>query len=423
MKFLQTALKKYICLLCSLILIALNITAYTVSADTAAPMDEPDDSIAAAYGTVLNNYINDYGVISTEHPAGFIDAEQAPNGLIYADIIKFNDEESPYLTLFLANSAAHTAECHIWGYNEKSGKPRQTAALARKLDLFTQTNGYFSIGWNDTKRYIVFKEQDSFNEFAYDYYTVIDREAFAYVNRPGGVEEAPVMHFDSGAIYSDVNITDYNAALSEFFDNLKNTAADSVSYNDVLDELTIGDASLIDKTVKHAAELGNFDIFSYNTMEEYEAALSEQKQAADFNTVSNVYALGDEMYYVRFSTDSSFYNYTLLRRTEHYEKYQILKTRMDCIPLSDRELAMLFNEYKRSPLLYKKAKANPDTSSPSALMPPRNNKMFSFPQLFHIPKLLDENVRRPAVFIGAAMTVLLITGLWIFMYSDDYEEE
>ena len=38
------------------------------------------------------------------------------------------------------------------------------------------------------------------------------------------------------------------------------------------------------------------------------------------------------------------------------EKYQILKVRKDCIPLSDRELRQLKDEYLKSTLLYKKAK-------------------------------------------------------------------
>lgn len=412
--------KRILCFLCSLILVTINMTVFSADTFDDAPADAPNENIAASYGYVLNDYINEYGVISSENPNGYWGISGIPNGLVYADIVNFENNELPCLVLFLASAATKSVECHIWGYDLEHNKPRQITSISKTLSQFTDTRGQFAIGWNNDKRYVVYHTLDNDN-LQGNYFTVINSEAFSYVNPPVGVSEASVMYFNKEKIFSDVDISGYNKALTVFFDKLKNAAADSVTYEEVTDTISDDEMSGIESAASKASAAGNFDILNYSTLESYEDALNSQADGDKFYLVSNVYSLGDEMYYVRFSTDRSFYNYTLLRHTERDEKYQILKTRMDCIPLSDRELTITYNEYKRSALLYKKAKSTMDSYSTTARVPMRTDSIIKLPKLFHLPKILDGRIKKPAVFISSALTILLITGLWVFMYSYDDE--
>lgn len=414
----RAGFKHFSCLLCSIILITINVSVFAQKTVDDAPADAPNENMAAAYGTVLNDFINEYGVISDEHPNGFMDSDDCPNGLVYADIVNFENDEDPYLVLFLADSAAKSAECSIWGYDSDKNRPMRCAGITKSLMDFKDSRGHFSLGWNNEKRYIVFTELKE-NGSEKDYFTVINGETFEYVAQPEGVSEAAVINFNSKGVYPDVDVSYYNKPLSDFFDRLKNIAADSVTYEDIADSFEGEELTALESAAALASVKGNFDILKYGTIDEYEKALDEQNAGEGFGFISNVYSLGEEMYYVRFSANSSFYNYTLLRRTERNEKYQILKTRMDCIPLSDRELNNLRNEYKRSALLYKKAKSE-GVASPTRA-PQHESFAVRFPKLISPPKLIDRSIRKPAVYIGAALTVFLITGLWVYIYGDDEE--
>lgn len=414
--------RRLLCLLCSLILITINITVFAIKSVDEAPPDAPNESISAVYGCVLNDYINLYGVVSDEHPSGFINnGPNAPNGLVYADIVNFDNNENPYLVMFLADSAKKCASCHIWTYNETIKQPERVAEIKKPYGALTGSRGAFTLGWNNEKRYIVYKEFDARNTLLKQYFTVIDGEAFCYVEEPDAVSEAAVMNFTSRDFISDVDISDYNKALTLFFDKLKNAAADSVTYKDVTDELSMEDLEALESAAAYAAELGNFSILDYSTMEEYETALASQRRGDRFYLISNVYGLGNEIYYVRFSTEQSFYNYALFRHTDRSEKYQTLKVRLDCIPLSDRELNQAEEDYSKSTLLYKKAKSSVPGQDYAAPTKKPEESLISLPKVFSIPKVIDKDMRKPAVYVSAALTVLLVTGLWVYMYGGDEE--
>lgn len=414
--------RRLLCLLCSLILITINITVFAIKSVEEAPLDEPNESISAVYGCVLNDYINLYGVVSDEHPSGFMNgSSNAPNGLVYADIMNFDNNENPYLVMFLADSAKKCASCHIWTYNETIKQPEKVAEIKRPYGALTKTRGAFTLGWNNEKRYIIYKEIDEGNTLLKQYFTVIDGDAFCYVEEPDAVSEAAVINFTSRDFTSDVDISDYNKALTLFFDRLKNAAADSVTYEDVTDGLSKEDFAALETAVSHAAELGNFSILDYSTMEEYEAALASQSRGDRFYLISNVYGLGNEIYYVRFSTERSFYNYALFRHTDRSEKYQTLKVRLDCIPLSDRELNQAEEDYSKSSLLYKKAKSFTSGQGYAAPTKKSEDGLIGLPKVFALPKLIDKDMRKPAVYVSAALTVLLVTGLWVYMYGGDEE--
>lgn len=412
--------RRLLCLLCSLILAALNITVFAIKSVEDAPSDAPNKNLSAVYGSVLNDYINDYGVISDEHPKGFIKANSdAASGVIYADMMNFDNNDNPYLVMFLADAENKAVSCHIWTYNDSFGRAEKVSEITKPHINLTSATGAFSIGWNNEKRYIVFTEAQGELVLDKQFYTVINGEAFRYVEEPEGVSEAPVIHFNNRSLFSDVDISDFNDALSQFFDKLKDSAAESVTYQNIIDNLSDDDMDAMEKTVSYAAELGNFSILDYSTMEEYEDALAAKRNGSKFYLISEAYSLGREIYYIRFSTDLSFYNYVLLRHTDRNEKYQILKVRLDCIPLSDRELEKLEDDYSKSTLLYKKAKSyNSPQVTDSPIKNP-NDGLINLPKVFSMPKVFGRETRKTAVYTGAALTVLLITGLWVYMYGND----
>ena len=91
-------------------------------------------------------------------------------------------------------------------------------------------------------------------------------------------------------------------------------------------------------------------------MSEYSLAVNEHNGEGVFNAITNVYDLGDELYYVRYSTDRCFYNGTVLRRTDKVsDNYQILCVRNDFIPFSDNELSSLKDAYLKNRLVLEKA--------------------------------------------------------------------
>ena len=412
--------RQLMCLLCSLILIALNITVFAVKSIEDIPVDAPNENLSAVYGTVLNDYINSIGVISDEHPRGFIKADtDAPNGLIYADIMNFDNSDKPYLVLFLADGKNKAISCHIWTYNDTSGRTEKVAEIVKPYNDLAAASGSFSIGWNNEKRYIIFTEFQGELTLDKQFFTVINGEAFKYVEDPDAVNEAPVIRFNTKGLKSEVDISNFNDALSKFFDKLKNAAAESVTYRNITDDLSKDDTEAMEKTISYASEIGNFNILDYSTIEDYEEALTSKHNGNKFYLISEVYGLGSEIYYVRFSTNASFYNYALLRHTDRDEKYQILKVRLDCIPLSDRELEQLEADYSKSTLLYKKAKSYglPQITNPPIKI--TDGSIINLPKIISLPKVFNKETRKTAVYTGAAITVLLITGLWVYMYGSD----
>ena len=82
-----------------------------------------------------------------------------------------------------------------------------------------------------------------------DYYTVIDGDAFEYVNAPQVLSETGVMDFSSEYFHPNVDVSHYNQNIGNFFDKLKNSAADSVTYEDIAERLSDEDEHQIDQAV------------------------------------------------------------------------------------------------------------------------------------------------------------------------------
>ena len=416
-----------ICLICAVSVILSCMTATAVSPH----IDEPVGKMSAVYGYVLNDYILRYGSMVTDTSGGILYGENgnpvAPQGVVYSDIVNFDANENPYLVIFLADSWAGNAECHIWRFNEESQQAEQIAVLPKNyIEMTPDVSGEFNMGWNGQKRYLSYKAYQNGEEISADYYTVVNGDTFMYVNDPENVTEVGIMDFNSTYFHPGVDISDYNKTLTNFFDNLKNTAADSVTYEDISERLSDEDEKQLEAALSEAVKYDDFDIANYSSFVRYEAALDSLKYNTDrFYLISNLYNLGDEIYYARFSTDRSYYNYALLRRSPDAETgYQILKVRTDCIPLSDIELIDIQEQYKRNVLLYKKAKGSLKLEkeskylTDSAVGPKKTPEPTKEPKIV-IKKVLCPTMRLPAACIGGGIAIAMLTALWLYISNDD----
>ena len=387
---------------------------------TAVYADEIVGRMSAAYAYALNDILLEYGAMKTEAPGeALIDTEGgeiSPGGTVYADMVNFDANNDPYMVVFTANSVERTAEAHIWSYDEQMKKAVKIAKLDKSYaDIGRNQMGEFNLGYNGDKRYISYKTYENNVLVSEEYYTVMSGETFMYVNTPKNVCDSGIMDFNCAYFHPNVDISYYNKTLNTFFTDLKNAAADSVTIEDIAERLSTEDEAEVENILSKAVCYSDFDILRCKSMQEYRAALDSQNCHDRFYLITNMYDLGDEIYYVRFSTDRSFYNYTLLRRSGSADGgYQILKVITDCIPLSDSELKMIKEEYSRCPLLFKKAHGSLKLKSGISA----ENLGIKLPKL-NVEKKLDSKVRIPAALIGGGISLALITALWFVLTSDD----
>lgn len=418
---LKKQIKRALCGIC-----AIGALLSCVTLESTALVDEPVGKMSSTYGYVLNDYLLNYGVIATDEPNGTLYASDgepiALTGLVYGDIVNFDANENPYLVLYVADGGSYTAQCHIWKYNEEKQTAEKIAVLEKPYGSIEDNRiGEFDLGWNDEKRYIIYKEFVDMELVDAEYYTVIDGDALMYVNNPENVSQTDIMDFNSHYLHPGVNVSNYNQSLNDFFDHLKNSAANSVTYDDMAERLMSEDEAKVEAVLSKAVTFDSFDISNYESLDEYHQALSQETDADNrFYLISNMYNLGDEIYYVRFSTDKSYYNYALLRRSDTAENsYQLLKVSTDCIPLADVELREIREEYSRNTLLYKKTKGalklEKKPRGENELMQPIISKL---PKIM-IDKVIDERMRLPAACIGGGIAIALLTILWVFLYGSD----
>lgn len=382
--------------------------------------DEIVGRMSASYGYALNDMIWEYGVIKSDNPEQeFFDVSGgkiSPGGIVYADVINFDANDNPYLVVFTMNSDTHLGEVHVWKYNEQTKKAEKIAELGKSYsDIPRNRMGEFNLGSNNEKRYVSYKEYENNVLVGEEYYTVIDGDMFMYVNKPKNVYDWGIMNFNSVYFHPNVNVNDYNKPLDTFFSKMKDAAADSVTLDDLAEHLEASDEVKLENILSKAVNYTNFDILNCKTIEDYKSQLNQKNCTDRFYLITNVYNLGDELYYVRFSTDRSFYNYTLLRRTDSLpEGYQILKVNADCIPLSDSELAQIKEEYSRCPLLYKKA------SGKIRAKKSLEDMGIKLPKL-NIEKRFNDGIKLPAALLGGGVGLALITALWFVLTIGDDE--
>lgn len=397
------------------------ITVFVISiAFCVIPVSAQNNGImASVYGYALNDYISNYGVVSTavnnECFAMGDEAYMSPNGgIVYADFIKFNENDIPFMVIFLADKNKMCCEVHILRYDDEAKETELIGVISKPYDTIEENFcGEFNIGHFDGKSYISYKTYENHSLINSEYYTVIGNNAFMYVKSPEGISDIGIMDFNSRYFHSGMDLSNYNNTLGAFFKKLKDDTADSVTHEDISERLTLEEEEKLEDALSKAVNYCDFDISRFKSMAEYRVAMDNITNSDRFYLITNMYSLGEEIYYVRFSTDRSFYNYTLLRRSDSVENgYQLLKVRTDCIPLSDFELENIYNTYKRNTLLMKKTKIPLKLEKETKLDKPLFN--FNLPKI-NIEKKLSESSKIPAALIGGGICLAILIAVWIIL--------
>lgn len=403
-------------MLCIICIFSVIISGIVLPAEAESITGDIVGKMASVYGYSLNDLMSSNGVISTEHPGDslIINGSEYPDGVIYADIVNFDNNENPYLVILNADSADETVNIHIYGYDEDKQESVAVATLSKKYNTDPGVVGQFCLGRTDESRYIIYKEYTYDKETNAQYYTVVNGTAFIYVNNPSYAETFPLVSFNSTALRPEIDVSWYNAQLDEFFSDLKDSSADSVTYTDISEFLTEREAGRIDSILYTAAGFIRFDLSSFSDREEYEEALQKPDTDNKYYLLTHLYDLGDELYYARFSSNHSFYNLAVLRRSDEAPcGYQLLLAKTDSIPLSDIEIKKLKDIYTHNKLVMKKAPGAIDLVSEPVL---QFNKL-DFKKPISLPKIFDDNIRKSAAYTGGGIGLILVLILWVYTAS------
>ena len=373
---------------------------------------------ASVYASTLNSAMLNCGVISTPECGGFKDLTNGcPTGVIYADIVKFTNDAEPCLVLIYSDDNNECVSIDIYRYDKKKKTAKIITTIRKPYDISDSHIAEIALAEGGDYRYIAYTEYQGETAVVEDYYTIIKNNAFERVDAPKAKNLSGVLSFTDSYIHPEVDVSYYNEPLSVFFSTLKDYSASNVSYTDIYDEMPRSERDKLSRVLKRTAEFDYpFDIGEYPTMSEYSLAVNEHNGEGVFNAITNVYDLGDELYYVRYSTDRCFYNGTILRRTDKVsDNYQILCVRNDFIPFSDNELSSLREAYMKNRLVLEKSGETMEWQDE----PEKDNKKINIEKKFDVPKAVSPSLRKPLALIGGGLCLALFIVLWIFMSSDD----
>ena len=410
---LRKRLYRLLCFICAFTIMS-ALMCITVYAD-----DYTGDK-ASVFARKLNEEMTGCGVLSTDEIGDFkaIDSGAGiyPSGIIYADIIDFDNNSSPYLVIFKADPARGCVSAAIYIYDEGKRDASLVNIISKGYNLPDGVSGEMTVGYNAEKRYIIYNEYTNGIKTRSEFYTAINGVGFSYMTAPVLVEETGVLSFKKNYLHPETDVSGGNYCLSDFFSYLKNLSANSVSYPDIADTVYVDELERIEKVLSRAARHSYLDIGQYSDINEYNAAMSTEDTDNIFYSITNLYDIGEQLYYARFATDNAFYNFALLRRTNSIEEgYQLAMVQCDTIPLSDLELANAKEAYTHNRLLYKKARGM-IAPEPGAF------KMFDIRQVFAFPKLISRDWRKPIGFIGGGLCIVLFAVLWVQLGSEPEEK-
>lgn len=323
-------LKRIFSLICAL-LIMLSVV----------PANAAEDNRSNVYCYILNDYLLSYGVISTEERGGMIsdDVPVFPSGVVYADLVDFDQNGDPYLAIYCVDAYADSAECHIWKYHGGTFAEK-VGVIQHKFQLGRYDTGVFSQGIaGNGVNVISYREFNSDTPEVNEFYTVKDSNILAYLKEPDGLTETGVMDYNRYKLHPGIDVSNWNAQLGVFFNSMKKKSMDSISYENIADRL-----SKSDKSALTAAAMQLLPLRSYTLGDKVEN-VSEPEPVTE---ILGVYDLGDEYYYTLYSTATAKYNDALMRRDKKGE-YQVLKLKSDCIPMSDGEIGRIKTEMAADP--------------------------------------------------------------------------
>lgn len=373
---------------------------------------------ASVYAYTLNSAMLNCGVVSTSECGGYIDlSENCPTGVIYADIVKFTNNAEPCLVLMYSDANNNCISVDIYRYNKKEKSAEIITTISKPYSIGVSRIAEIALAEGGDYRYIAYTEYEGDAAVVEEYYTVIKNDAFERVDAPENKSLSGVLSFTNDYLHPEVDVSYYNEPLSVFFSTLKDYSASNVSYTDILDNITSEERGRLSRVLKRTAEFDYpFDIGEYKNMSEYSLAVNEHNGNGVFNAITNVYDLGDEMYYIRYSTDRCFYNGTVVRRTDKVtDNYQILAVRNDFIPFSDAELANLKEAYSKNRLVLDKSAGSMELKNEPVI---EVNKLNIEKQI-DVPQMISPSLRKPLALIGGGVCLALFIILWIFMSPDD----
>lgn len=410
---LKLKLYKLLCLICVFTLFC------TICEGMVVVADDIHGKAASVYAYALNNEIAQYGVMSSseayEPLASYMTEKDAPNGVLYSDVIDFEKNDFPYLVIFRADSGNRAICADVYGYDEEKKTAVPVVTLVKGCNADEHVTGEFSVGYYNDERYIIYNEYYGETLVTSEYYTILNKTALRYVCQPEYAQQQKIVLFGGYVIYPETDISDYNEQLDEFFSKLKNASADSVTYKDISEDVAVEEEDRLEKVLTKAAKFGYIDIDSFDSLNDYLNRMENPDTDNKFYSITNLYDIGDEMYYVRFATDDSFYNYAVLRKTDQEtDGYQILAVRTDSIPLSDVELAAVKESYTHNRFVSKKAKKPIKLTSDLVTV-----KKINIEKIIDVPKLINDELRIPFALIGGGICLALLALLWITLVSDE----
>ena len=376
-----------------------------------------DNVWASAYAYTLNSAMLDCGILLTDSSGEYIDVSQTcPTGVLYADLVIFENAVEPCLVIFYTDTNSDSIAVDIYRYDTEKRTAEIVTTVKEQLQTKDGEIVEIALAEGGDYRYIVFNRYIGDRLVSEEYYTVIENDAFMRVNPPEQKLLFGVVSFTSKYLHPEVDISNFNRCLSTFFTSLKDGAAQNVSYTNILGEITDDEYEKLSRVLSRAAEFTEtFDIGNYSTMAEYSLAVNRHNGNGKFNAITNIYDLGDELYYVRYSTDLCFYNGTVLRRTDKVtDKYQILNVRNDCIPFSDAELDSIKKVYMKNKLVLEKSGGIELKSEPFIKV----NKL-GVEKPLDVPQIISPSLRKPLALIGGGVLIGLFILLWVLFSSDD----
>ena len=381
------------------------------------PVSAGDTPWASSYAYVLNDTIYDEGAVSTENTGDFIpvdcDMGVYPNGVIYADTMTFDNLYEQYMVIFRTDSERGGVFADVYRYDEGTNSAKLLTVLSKGYNIESGIIREVSLGHNKDRRYIVFSDYKDGEMINSEYYTVIDGVMYLSMSTPQNTELSGVASFSRNYLHPEVDVAAYNEHLSAFFSSLKAYAAENIDYPDILDEISRDEIDDLKIVLNKTAGFSVFDIGDYDTMAEYALAVKAHDGEAQLNAITHVYDLGEELYYVRYSTDQCYYNGAVLRRTDAVlDNYQILLVKNDFIPFTQREADNACYTYLNNKLLLEKADdaiESKDETEPK----------IKIKKMVDVPKLISNDMRLPVALIGGGIILALFVVLVIIMRKDD----
>ena len=371
---------------------------------------------ANPYANTLNSAMLNCGVVSTADVDDYVDISNVcPTGVLYADMVNFRNNTEPCLVIVYSDGYNRCISTDIYRYSSES-KSAELITTVRKP--YSVTKGHIAelaLADSGDYRYIVYTEYKGDEKAKEDCYTVIDNDAFMQITPPESKSIFGIASFTSEYLHCGVDISYYNNPLTKFFSSLKEDAAQDVTYTNILDNITEDEHARLSRVLARTSEFTNeFDIGDYSGMSQYSLAVNRHNGEGKFNAITHIYDLGDEIYYVRYSTDLCFYNGTILRRTDKVtDNYQILNVRNDFIPFSDAELNNLKAAYMKNRLVLEKSGSSAELIN----QPLIEVKKVDFPEMVDVPQVVSPELRIPAALIGGGIILALFIFLWVYFSS------